>query len=463
MAKLKDVKPIKERVTTIGDGGTRNWVYPADFTGIWLKRRQVTAFVLTIVYFALPWFDVGGHQSVLVDLPNRKLAFFGLVLWPQDTLVFWFLMVGLGLFIFMVTAWFGRAWCGWACPQTVWLEHIFRPIENWIEGNALQRKKLDAQPWNANKVFKKSAKYFLFALVSSHVANTFLCYFAGTDVVIEMTFQNPANNPGWFSFMLLVNVVFFLDFAWFREQFCLIACPYGRFQSVLLDDHSIIVGYDQHRGEPRKRLAKEQGVPAGDCVECNRCVVVCPTGIDIRHGLQMECIQCTACIDACDEIMEKVGKPKGLIRYASINSLEGKTTKIIRPRPLIYLTLILILWTTGGVLLAKRDPLRLQFLRPQGIGFTVDQGVVTNQFTIKAINKGDQQIILTINVPEDVKLTSPYNPWVIPASSNAKAPVFLAKEAKHFDSSGRETIPITFVEEGQPDRIVNVVLLGGQQ
>ena len=457
------IKPVKERVTTIGDGGSRIWLYPAAFKGAWLKRRQWVAYILTAVYFVLPWISIKGQPAVLLDLPHRKLAFFGLVLWPQDTLLFWFFMVGLGFFIFMVTAWWGRIWCGWACPQTVFMEHLFRPIEVWVEGNSRKRKKLDAGPWNLEKFRKKALKYFLFMLVSSAVANTALFYFAGTERILSMITQPPMENIGWFFFMMFINGLFIFNFSWFREQMCLVACPYGRFQSVLLGDNSLIVGYDSKRGEPNNHAAKAQGLEPGDCVACRRCVDVCPTGIDIRQGLQMECVNCTACMDACDEVMVKMKKPLGLIRFASINELEGKPTRFLNARPILYAAVVVILWTTGGILYSQKDPLRIQFLRPPGESFGIDDGVVTNQFIVKAIYKGDRDMTLSIVAPEGVELRTPYNPWTIKKQTTANVPLLVRIKQEDIAPSGRQRIQLVFKEEGQKDRIKNIQIIGARR
>jgi len=316
----------KDRLATIGDKGARRWVYAAPFDGRWWSRRRVVNAFLIALFFVLPWLQVAGHQAVLLDLPRRKFAFFGLVFWPQDTHLLWLLLFCTIIVIFLTTALWGRLWCGWACPQTVFLEGVFRRIEFWLEGSASARRKRDAGPWTADKIRRKIAKHGLFILVSSHVANTTLCYFASTEHVVEMTLTPPADNPAWFAFMLGLNVLFYLNFARFREQLCTIACPYGRWQSVLIDRQSTIVAYDPGRGEKRGLGAarrKEPDAGWGDCVDCGRCVHVCPTGIDIRDGLQMECVSCTACIDACDAVMHKTGREKGLVRYSSLADLGG--------------------------------------------------------------------------------------------------------------------------------------------
>ncbi len=454
--------PVKERVTTIGQGGKRFWMYPAKFTGDWLKKRRWVAVVLVLFYFLFPWLKINGEQVILFDIADRKFAFFGLIFWPQDLLIFWFFLMGTLVCIILITAQWGRLWCGWACPQTVFLEHIFRRIEIWIEGDAAKRRKLDQGPFTFEKFRKKALKYTIFLMVSSHFANTALCYFVGTDEVLHMTFSNPAANRGWFSFMLFINFLFFLDFAWFREQFCIIACPYGRFQSVLLDEHSTIVGYDYNRGEPRGVLRKNQErSDKGDCIDCNRCVAVCPTGIDIRMGLQMECNNCTACLDACDEIMEKVGKPKKLIRYTSEVELEGKKRRWIRPRVIAYTVIVLGLWTIGAYKLTHREGLIMRMIRPPGTSFTLDeQAYVTNRFQAKATNKSNEVMTLTAKAPDGYEIVTPFPKWTINPQETGVNEMFIRKDRQDFSPSGKEKINIQFYHDDELLIETTVTIMG---
>lgn len=456
-------EPVKERVTTIGDGGRRFWLYPASFSGLWLNRRRIVAYVLIFVFFIAPWTKVGGHQTILMDLTDRKFILFGWIFWPQDTLIFWFFLVGTVMAIFLITALWGRLWCGWACPQTVFLEHVFRRIETWIEGNAAQRRRLDKGPWNGAKFRKKFLKYGLFLIIASHFANTVLCYFVGTDKVLEMTFQNPKDHWGWFVFMAFFNILFFADFAWFREQFCLIACPYGRFQSALLDQHSLIVAYDPQRGEPRQKIKKgESRQNLGSCIDCRRCVAVCPTGIDIRHGLQMECVNCTACIDACDEIMVKTNQPKGLIRYTSIADLEGVKRRIIRPRVIAYALLLIFLWITGTFLLTHQEPLKIQLLRPKGASFSLAENTqwISNHFHAKATNQSNQTWELVPQVPEGFEIVAAFSPWIIPPQQTAENQIFIRRSLDQFKAGGKEKVTVRFYQGDQATITIDVTLIG---
>jgi len=454
--------PVKERVTTIGEGGRRFWLYPAPFRGLWLRRRQIIAAALILFFFLLPWTKVNGQQTVLVDIYERKLAFFGLVLWPQDTMIFWFFAVGSFVLIFLITAQWGRLWCGWACPQTVFLEHVFRKIETWIEGDANKRRRLDRGPWTFEKIRKKGLKWFVFLLISAHFANTAVAYFVGADNVARWTFRPPAENWGWFTFMLFLTGVFFVNFAWFREQFCLIACPYGRFQSVLLDADSMIVGYDYNRGEPRGVLRKGKPRTEGDCIDCKRCVAVCPTGIDIRMGLQMECINCTACMDACDEIMDKIGKPRKLIGYTSEAALEGRPPRFVRFRTVAYAMLTVALFSLGGYLLLHKNDLIIRMVRPPGASFNYVPGQedVTNHFQAKAVNKTNRAVALTARVPEGYEVIVAFDPWVVPAQQTMENQVFVRKKLTRFDADGKERLRVAFYDGDTLAYDAEITLLG---
>jgi cytochrome c oxidase accessory protein FixG len=313
----------QDRLATADEQGRRVWLYPADVKGRYRKRRSVLSALLVIVFLVLPWIRMGGHQAVLLDIPQRRFAIFGITFWAHDAPMLLFVAGGAVLMLAFVTAVWGRIWCGWACPQTVFIDSVFRRIERWIEGDAVARRRLDEAESSFDKTMKKTAKWTLFTIVSLIISHSFLAYFVGTKVLGEMMASSPSQNPASFLVMMFVTAVLLFDFGWFREQFCTIVCPYGRFQSVLMDDRSTAIVYDTKRGEPRRGLA-QAGAPTGDCVNCYRCVQVCPTGIDIRRGVQLECIACTACMDACDEVMTRLKKPQGLIRYGSIAQVQGQ-------------------------------------------------------------------------------------------------------------------------------------------
>lgn len=317
--KVPNTNPFElpeDRLASTTATGKRVYIHPASVSGVFKRWRNKIHTVFILIFLMLPWTKVAGHQTVLLDIANRKFSLFGVTFWAHDApmlvLVFLTFVLTMGL----VTALFGRVWCGWACPQTVFIESVYRRVEEWIEGTPHQRSRLDSAPLSVSKVVKRVVKWGLFIGISLVITHSFLAYFVGSSNLIGMISQSPSQHPGPFIMIVISTAIIAFDFGWFREQFCIIACPYGRMQSVLMDDHSLVVAYDATRGEPRKQ-DRHDTASTGDCINCYRCVQVCPTGVDIRRGVQLECIMCTACIDACDSVMDKINKPKGLIRYES--------------------------------------------------------------------------------------------------------------------------------------------------
>lgn len=386
-------RPNLDSVTTIRRDGSRLFLHPADAPGFWRRWRRVAALVLIAVYVALPWIPVGGYPAVFLDVADRRFHLFGLTLGAQDFWLAFFLVTGLGFALFYITALLGRIWCGWACPQTVFLEHVYRRVERWIEGDAVARRRLDAAPWDGEKIAKRALKHGLFIVLSLAIVHVFLAYFVSLPRLYEMVTHAPTRHWTAFVFMAIATGVVYFNFAWFREQLCLIICPYGRLQSALIDDHSLVIGYDARRGEPRARrgasaTSSEGGSAAqGDCIDCFRCVQVCPTGIDIRQGLQMECIGCSACIDACDEVMRRTRRPTGLIRYDSLAAFAGGRTRWVRPRIVVY-TLLLV---AGAVAMLNAfstvRPARFDAMRLPGGSYFLDATAVRNQFLVRLTNK----------------------------------------------------------------------------
>lgn len=465
--------PTSDRPTSIGAQGERNWLYPALPRGVWMQRRTLANVLLIGLFFSLPWIEVGGHQAVLLDLPHRKLALFGLVLWPQDSYLLWLTLFSTLMAMFLITAQWGRLWCGWACPQTIFLEGVFRRIETWIEGEPGARRRLDAAPWSASKFGRKVLKHSLYFVVAAHVANTFLCYFASTERVVSMSTQSPGENPAWFAFMAGVNLIFYFDFAWFREQMCIIACPYGRWQSVMLDRHSLIVGYDANRGEARGTKADHRralaaaeaaGAPPpalGDCVDCGRCVAVCPTGIDIRDGLQMECVNCTACIDACDEVMVKLERPKGLVRYSSLNQLSGATRSALRPRTAVYGGLLTVAIGVFAFAALGRKLVEVQVVRAAGADVaTLQEGKLVNHFRAKLVNKRDTPIAISVRPQPGYEFLVPLRPWPVPAGQTATMEIFVKRDLKLFEPGGADRPLLVFEHEGDEVGRQRAPLLG---
>ena len=383
----KPSNPSREKPTTINRDGSRFFLHPADVKGVFTRYRRVFALLLIGVYVSLPWIPINGHPAVFLDVLNRRFHLFGLTFAAQDLWMTFFLISGLGFSLFFITSLFGRIWCGWACPQTVFLEHGYRRLERWIEGDATKRKQLDKRAWDAEKATKRGIKHALFILISAAIAHLFLAYFISITELYRWMTHNPTEHWGAFVFMAVATGIIYFNFAWFREQLCLVICPYGRLQSALIDDDSVIIGYDEKRGEPRGHT-KETGI--GDCVACNRCVQVCPTGIDIRQGLQIECIGCANCIDACDTIMTKLSRPKGLIRYDSQNGLAGKKQRILRPRLFIYGVLMLLGATAFTLSAMQLRSANMGLTRMTGAPYFITDSGIRNQYMVRVINKSNE-------------------------------------------------------------------------
>lgn len=372
-------------LSMIDEYGSRKRIIPAEVKGPFRDWRNRVYFILMIIFLGAPWVTVNGHQALLLDIPGRRFEIFGAVFLSHDTPLLFFIFALLVLTIMITTALWGRVWCGWACPQTVFIDGVYRRIEQWIEGNYIKRRQLHNGPMTAEKFGKVSAKWLAYFIVSSLFAHSFIAYFTGSRQLIAMMSGSPKENWTYFLVVSAVTALLLFNFGWFREQFCIIMCPYGRFQSVLMDSHSLNVTYDEKRGEPRKAPDVPPNL-RGDCVSCNRCVQVCPTGIDIRNGIQMECIGCTACIDACDEIMVKVNKPKGLISYSA--AVKRSEVKPLRPRVVAYLFLFAVCSAGLGYNLIGRQPFNVAVLRAQDTPYQVGpDGWVINHFKVNVHNQ----------------------------------------------------------------------------
>jgi cytochrome c oxidase accessory protein FixG len=405
---------VPDSLATIDDQGRRKWVYPAPIRGHFMQWRRVLGNLVIGIFFVMPWVDINGMQSILLQIPARRFVLFGQVFWPQDGFYLVFLLIGLTLALFFFTAVMGRVWCGWLCPQTVYIEEVFRKIEELVEGDHHARRRLDRAPWSAMKVAQKVTKHALFLGFSALVSNTFLAYWVGRENILAWMTGSPLEHWTAFLFMAVILGLFYFDFAWFREQFCIVLCPYARFQSVLTDAHTLQVGYDTVRGEPRGKA----GTTTGDCVECFKCVSVCPTGIDIRDGFQLECIGCARCIDACDSVMTPLGRPTGLIRYDSLARLGGQATAVLRPRVAIYSALLIAV--TAALLwgLHTRNLIEVTVIRPPGSPYAVlSGGIVSNHYTLALFNKAPDEKHLTIELaqPHQGRLIVPVNPVSVPA------------------------------------------------
>jgi cytochrome c oxidase accessory protein FixG len=375
---------VEEPASSLRSDGSRNYVHPADVKGRFTRLRYVIFAVLIAVYVVLPFVKIGGHPAVFMDIVNRRFYLFGAVFNAQDFWLMFFLLSGVGLALLIVTAIKGRLWCGYACPQTVFLEGVFRRIERAIEGPRAQRLRRNASGLTFDKAWRKTLKHAIYVILALLLSHVFISYFVSLPSLVDMVQRSPAEHPTAFTWVVVMSAILWFNFAWFREQLCLIICPYGRLQSAMTDRDTMVIGYDFSRGEPRGKASDPSN---GDCVDCKRCVVVCPTGIDIRNGLQMECIGCAACVDACDEIMDKVGRDKGLVRYDSLNGLEGKEKHLARPR-LFFYGGIATLWLVGAAFaFAQSSQFETNFLRLEGAPFSVVDGQVRNAVRVHLVNK----------------------------------------------------------------------------
>ena len=384
----KSSESFRDSIGTIDEEGKRSWIYAQKPAGSLYNKRTLLSIAYLIVFFSLPFIKVGGEPLFLVNIPARKFILFGAVFWPQDLFLFVLGMLTFIVFIVLFTVVFGRVFCGCACPQTIFMEMVFRKIEYWIEGDASRQKALNKKPWDSDKVIRKSLKISAFFLVSFVIANTFLAYIISVDDLFQLYREGLATNVGTFISLLIFTSVFFFVYLWFREQVCIVVCPYGRLQGVLLDKNSIIVAYDYIRGESRSKFKKNEVRTTGDCIDCAQCVKVCPTGIDIRNGTQLECINCTACIDACDHMMNSVGLPKGLIRFDSENGIANKQKLKITSRTIAYSAVLVLLLGILVVLLASRTDVETTVMRTPGMLYQEQpNNRISNLYNIKLVNK----------------------------------------------------------------------------
>jgi cytochrome c oxidase accessory protein FixG len=413
---VKDIDwdDFRDHLATADQEGHRVWLYPRKPHGRFTRYRSWLSYLLIGVMFAGPFVRINGNPLLMINVVERKFSVLGVIFWPQDNLIFalGFLLFLTGIAVF--TAAFGRLWCGWTCPQTVMMEMVFRKIEYFIEGDSHQQKALDAAPWTGRKLAKKAAKHLIFLGLSFVIGNTLLAYIIGSQELIKIITDPLGSHLVGLAFMILFTLVFYAIFARFREQACTFICPYGRLQSTLLDENSIVVAYDYKRGEQRGKLRRSESVDdrvargGGDCVDCHQCVAVCPTGIDIRNGTQMECVNCTACIDACDAVMDKVKRPRGLIRFASLNGIEKGERLRLTPRIIGYCAILGVLGVGLIALLLTRSDVDATLLRAQGGLFQqMPNGRISNLYTLKLTNKTQREMLVALRVasPEEGTVT----------------------------------------------------------
>lgn len=394
---------FRDRIATVDEKGKRNWIYAQKPKGKFYNIRTWVSWGFFLLFFALPFIKVNGRPLFLFNIPDTKFIIFGRIFWPQDFFIFGLTMVTFIIFIVLFTAAFGRLFCGWVCPQTIFMEMLFRKIEYAIEGDAAKQRLLNNGPWTSEKIRKKALKHLAFFLMAFIIANFFLAYIIGMDALIKIITEPVSEHFVGFISIVIFSGVFYGVYAYFREQVCTVVCPYGRLQGVLLDRNSMIVAYDYKRGEPRSKFKKGQAAVenTGDCIDCFQCVKVCPTGIDIRNGTQMECVGCTACIDACDKMMDAVDRPMGLIRYASENGIaEGK--KLAYTGRMKFYTIVLILLTgLLSLLLITRKDIDGTIIRAAQLYQEVGKDSISNLYNIKIINKTIRDIPVSLKLEGD--------------------------------------------------------------
>jgi len=429
----------RDRIQSVDDEGKRVWVYPRKPKGRFYKWRTWFSYLLLAFMFAGPFIQVNGRPFLLLNILERKFIIFGMAFWPQDSYIFVLatLVVVVGIILFTVV--FGRLFCGWACPQTIFMEMVFRKIEYLIDGGPKQQRQLKSMPWNAEKIFKRVLKHSIFWGLSFIIGNTFLAYIIGIDELFKIITAPVSEHIMGFSIMVVFTSIFYFIYASFREQVCTLVCPYGRFQSVLLDEKSIVVAYDHVRGEERGRPTKNRSEDLGDCIDCNQCVEVCPTGIDIRNGTQLECVNCTACIDACDDVMDKIKKPRGLVRYDSFSGINTGEKWSFNFRNIGYTVVLFLLTAFFFVLLFTRSDVETTILRSYGTLYQeVGENRYTNLYTVKALNKTFDEMPLRFELLSPAgKLTKVGDEMRIAGQDRVEGALFIELERNQL--TGTET------------------------
>jgi cytochrome c oxidase accessory protein FixG len=397
----KKQSPNLDSLAILDDQGRRQTVHPADVEGPRLQSRRRVYYALMLLFFALPWLRMDGDPLLKLDIPRRSFHIFGNIFNGQDGFLLFFLLSGVGFTLIVLSATIGRLFCGWGCPQTVWLEGVFRRIERAIDGPASARRKLEEAPMSLQKFGKRALKFAIFLVISTAIAHTFVAYFTGARELVHYITEGPAGHGFAFTFSMAFTGVLMFDMWWFREQTCLIICPYGRLQSALADEDTLTIAYDKQRGEPNGVRGKEMK-EAGGCIDCLRCVQVCPTGIDIRNGLQLECIGCAQCADACDVVMDKIGAPKGLVRTDSHRGLATGQRRFWRPRLLGYAFAGFVGLSVASYFFFTRVPFEANVLRVPGAPFTLDDtGIVTNPLMLLLVNKTAAPLPVTLALSKE--------------------------------------------------------------
>ena len=463
----KDKDAFRDSLATVDKEGKRIWVYPKKPKGRFYNARTLVSIVLLIILFSGPFIRINGEPLFMFNILERKFVIFGQIFWPQDFYLFVLGMITMVIFIVLFTVVYGRLFCGWVCPQTIFMEMVFRKIEYWIEGDAGAQKRLDRAPWNREKVLKKTSKHIIFFALSFLIANVFLAYIIGSGALIEIITDPPGEHLAGLSAILIFSGAFYYVFAFFREQVCTTVCPYGRLQGVLLDRKSMVVAYDYRRGEPRAKFRKGEDREAagkGDCIECLQCVQVCPTGIDIRNGTQLECVHCTACMDACDHIMDKINLPRGLIRYASEEGIaENKKLSWKRARPIAYTAVLVLLAGVLTSLLVLRSDVDVTLLRTPGMLYQEqEEGKISNLYNIKLINKTSEPMTVQLQLigrEGEIKIVGNRTAMKIEPQKVAEGALFVVLDKSELDKM-KNDVKIGVYSEGELIKKVSTTFLG---
>ncbi len=467
---VNNLAPEERVLSTLNDDGSRRWLNPRPANGKFLTARRMVAYLLIVIFSAVPWIQMNSKPMILLDVMHREFVFFGKTFLPTDTLLLALLLIILFVAVFLVTALFGRIWCGWTCPQTVYMEFLYRPVERLFMGTPGKGKP------KSMLGLRKGLQYVVYLVISFHLAQTFLSYFVGAEQLSDWIIGPPSDHPVAFVIVIVTAGLMMFDFAYFREQVCCVMCPYARMQSALLDKDSLIITYDKNRGEPRGKKRRSQtsqsqeGVAGdvvslpvlGDCIDCTMCVQTCPTGIDIRDGVQLECIGCAQCVDACNVVMEKIGRPLGLIRYSSERVIDGEKAQLIRPRIIIYPLILLGAIGAFLFLLATKPVADVEFIRGQGLPFNIlESDMISNQVRITIANRTEQTETYSVVVidPPGVRINE-FEPMTVePVEMSTQNMLFLAPFSLFEDGEVVLTMKITG-ESGGFETIETYKILG---
>lgn len=459
---------FRESIATVDDKGKRVWVYPKKPSGHYHKLRIVVTIILLGLLFSGPFIKINGQPLLLLNIFERKFLIFGQAFWPQDFVLLAITLITFFVFIILFTVVFGRVWCGWMCPQTLFMEMVFRKIEYLIEGDMAAQRRLAAAPWTAEKIRKKTLKHLIFLIISVLIAHTLMAYLIGVKDVWAIVHDSPFQHASAFFGMVGFTAVFYWLFAFFREQACIAVCPYGRLQGVLLGKESIVVAYDWLRGEPRGHLKKQAQIQPqvtaaqGDCIDCNLCVQVCPTGIDIRNGTQLECVNCTACMDACDDVMIRIGKPTGLIRFASYNSIKNGISKLWNGRVIGYSLILVLLLSVLTFALITRSDVETTMLKVPGTLYQREPGLITNLYNVEFVNKTFDELNLEVRVesPAYARLHKvDGKAIVIPAEGLVKT-VYFIKIPEDQITNARTVVRLGVYQSGEKVENLKVKFIG---